>query len=190
MEPMTFQFPVEGSHHQELWETRSHSERFVWLVSIGMILPSVPASIYFFLFINFLVDSIWLYVYPRTSVGTVKGSETPQGQQYQQSLETKPTTMRVLNAPATSNHGANNGKVLFTELLHRTRLLMKILFIIGFGFIPSLTTPLQAMLHPSKTHFHPACVVLFFYSYLTWIYLFLFKIQHCLGWEVVYYVET
>ena len=69
-----------------------------------MILPSVPAYI-FFILINFLVDSI----YPRTSVGTVKGSETPQGQQYQQCLETKPTTMReVLNAPVTSNEGANN----------------------------------------------------------------------------------
>lgn len=45
-------------------------------------------------------------------------------------------------------------------------------------FIPHFPPSNVTAVHPSKTHLHPPCVVLFFI-----LYLFLFKIQHCLGWR-------
>lgn len=98
MGPMTFQFPVGGSNHQELWETRSHGELIAWCVSIGMILPSQYMYQHkFFLLINLLVNSICMYIH----VGTVNTSNAWK--------QNPPPREMFLYAPVTSNQSANKG---------------------------------------------------------------------------------
>lgn len=91
MEPMTFQFPVGGSNHQELWETRSHGELLAWSVSIGMFCLQYMYQHKFFLLINLLVNSICMYIH----AGTVNTSNAWK--------QNPPPHEMFLYAPVTSN---------------------------------------------------------------------------------------